>query len=107
MDGLGNDPRRMNVTDETDRPGGRRRGARIAVVGATLALGLGALGAAATGAFADGGDSSASGTDGAATTFVQSETTPAPQQDAPDRGDCPDGAPQQDGGSQGSSTTPS
>lgn len=95
------------MTDETDRPGGRRRGARIAVVGATLALGLGALGAAATGAFAGGGDSSGSGTSGASTAFVQSETTPAPGEDAPDRGDCPGGAPQQDGGGEGSSTTPS
>ena len=95
------------MTDETDRPGGRRRGGtRIAVAAAALALGLGVLGAAAAGAFADGGDSSGSGASGAATTFVQSGST-TPQQDAPDRGDCPEGAPQQEGGGEGSSTTPS
>jgi hypothetical protein len=92
------------VTDETDRPPERRR-TRLAVAGAALALGLGALGAAATGAFADGGGSSGSTSSGASTTFVQDGTT-TPEQQAPDRGDCPGEAPSQEGG-QGSSTTPS
>ena len=94
------------MTDETDRPPERRR-TRLAVAGAALALGLGALGAAATGAFADaeGAGSSGSTSSGASTTFVQDGTT-TPEQQAPDRGDCPGEAPQQEG-DQGSSTTPS
>ena len=87
------------MTDETDRPAGRRRGTRLAVAGATLALGLGALGLAATGAFADGGASQGSSSGGAATTFVQDGTT-TPEQQAPDRGDCPGGS-RQGGDGQG------
>ena len=102
------------MIDETDRPDTRRR-TRLAVIGATLALGLGAAGAAATGAFADGGDPTGSSTTGASTTFVQDGTTTpeggttTPEQDAPAREDCPEGAaPQDDGeGAEGSSTTPS
>ncbi|HEX2504091.1 MAG TPA: hypothetical protein VHK00_09110 [Miltoncostaeaceae bacterium] len=93
------------MTYETDRPAGRRRGTRLAVAGATLALGLGALGLAATGAFADGGASQGSSSGDAATTFVQDGTT-TPEQQAPDRGDCPGGS-RQGGDGQGSSTTPS
>jgi hypothetical protein len=94
------------VIDGTDRPDTRRR-PRLAVIGATLALGLGALGAAATGAFAGGGDSTGSSTTGASTTFVQDGTTTL-EQDAPVRGDCPEGAaPQDGGGTEVSSTTPS
>jgi hypothetical protein len=96
------------VTDQTDGPPERRR-TRLAVAGAALALGLGALGAAATGAFADadadGSGASGSSSSGASTTFVQDGTT-TPEEQAPDRGDCPGEAPRQEGG-QGSSTTPS
>ena len=94
------------MTDETDRPGGRRR-TGIVVAAAALALGLGALGAAATGAFADGGGSSGSPTT-EATTFAQdAATTPGAREAPADRGDCPGGSAQGDEGAEGWSTTPS
>jgi hypothetical protein len=94
----------MDMTDETDRPDGRRRRTRIAVAGAALALGLGGLGLAATGAFAGGGEPSGPSSGEAATAFAQDGTT-APEGRTPDRGDCPGEAPPQGGDGEGSSTT--
>jgi hypothetical protein len=94
------------VIDQTEQPAPRRRWSRLAVAGATLALGAGALGAAATGAFADaGGEGAASATSGGMTTFVQDGGTTPRAPAAP--GDCPGEGGSGDGAGGSSSAAPS
>ena len=87
------------MTDETDRPGGRRRGTRMAVIGATVALGLAGLGVAASRGVRRRRTPAARPAE-ATTAYTQAQDTAPQQQQAPGRGDCPGMG--QGGGQQGS-----